>query len=216
MDQLISVLGDESGALLIDCRSEQTTVVPFADANTSILIANTNVKHTLAGGQYAVRRAQCSDAARKLGLGSLRDASLALVESSGATLSSVERNRALHVVSENERTQAAADALRRGDMEAVGTLMYQSHASLRDWFDVSCPELNILVEEASQIGVAGGVFGARMTGGGFGGCTVTLVDTDHVHEIADRLCQVYLTRTGRTLTWFVSRPAGGARTLEVT
>ena len=185
MDQLISVLGDEAGALLIDCRTEQTRLVPFADPAVSLLIANSNVRHSLGDGAYAARRAACVEAAQKLGVPELGQATPAMVAAAEAALGPLLHRRARHVVTENARTRAAADALAGGDWRAAGALMYESHQSLRDDFEVSSPELDTLVDLACEIGEAGGVFGARMTGGGFGGCTVTLAATDRVTAIGD-------------------------------
>jgi galactokinase len=214
MDQLISVLGDDAGALLIDCRSQQTRLVPFADPSVSLLIANSNVRHSLGDGAYAARMSACVEAAHKLGVPELGQASTATVAAAEQTLGPLLYRRARHVVSENARTRAAADALAAGDWRAAGALMYESHQSLRDDFEVSAPELDTLVELAADIGAAGGVYGSRMTGGGFGGCTVTLAASDRVGEIGDRLAREYQGRHGRALTWFVSRPARGAHVVE--
>jgi galactokinase len=210
MDQLISVLGDEAGALLIDCRTQETRLVPFADPSVSLLIANSNVRHALGDGAYAARMSSCVDAARVLGVAELGQATAAMVAAAEAKLGPLLYRRARHVVTENARTGAAAEALAAGDWRRAGALMYESHQSLRDDYEVSAPELDTLVDLARDIGVAGGVYGARMTGGGFGGCTVTLAATDRVAEIGDRLAREYQARHGRPLTWFVSRPARGA------
>jgi galactokinase len=214
MDQLISVLGDEAGALLIDCRSQQTRLVPFADPSVSLLIANSNVRHSLGDGAYAARMSACVEAAHKLGVSELGQATPASVAAAEATLGPLLFRRARHVVTENARTRAAADALAGGDWRAAGALMYESHRSLRDDYEVSSPELDTLVELASDIGVAGGVYGARMTGGGFGGCTVTLAASDRIAAIGERLAGEYQRRHGRALTWFVSRPARGAHVVD--
>jgi galactokinase len=216
MDQLISVLGEEAGALLIDCRSQQTRLVPFADPSVALLIANSNVRHSLGDGAYAARMSACVEAAHKLGVGELGQATPAVVAAAEATLGQLLYRRARHVVTENARTRAAAEALAGGDWRGAGALMYDSHRSLRDDFEVSSPELDTLVELARDIGEAGGVFGARMTGGGFGGCTVTLAAADRVADIGERLAREYQRRHERGLTWFVSRPARGAHIVEET
>ena len=187
MDQLASVMGDEAGALLIDCRFEVVRVVPFADPDVSVLICNTNVKHALADGAYARRRTECAEAARQLGVPTLRDATPAMVEAARGILDPAVRRRARHVTTENLRTLAAAAHLEAREFAEVGALMYESHRSLRDDFEVSSAELDTLVDVAREIGPAGGVLGARMTGGGFGGCTVTLVRTEHVGTVAETL-----------------------------
>jgi len=210
MDQLISVLGDRNGALLIDCRTETARVVPLVDRSVSFLVTNTNVRHSLASGEYGIRRTQCRTAARKLGLNSLRDATLELLESRAGELTDVEVRRARHVITENRRTLLAADALIDGDLKNFGKLMAQSHASLRDDFEVSCRELDVLVDTALALGAGRGVLGARMTGGGFGGCTVTLVTTERVEEVMTRLDSDYQRLVGGAITGFVSRPAQNA------
>ena len=215
MDQLISVLGDEAGALLIDCGTGQTRLVPFADPSISLLIANTNVRHSLADGAYGERISACVEAARLLGVADLGRATLALVAAAEGTLGPLLYRRARHVVTENARARAVADALTGRDWQEAGRRMYDSHRSLRDDFEVSCPELDTLVQLAADIGEAGGVFGARMTGGGFGGCTVTLAASDRVEEIGVRLASEYEKRHGRSLSWFVSRPARGAHVVPM-
>lgn len=212
MDQLVSVLGHRDGALLIDCRTESARVIPLSEPRVSVLITNTNVRHSLAAGEYGARRLLCRQAAKKLGLSSLRDASLLQLDAKSSTLTEIETKRARHVITENERTVSAAQALERGDMAEVGRLMYQSHASLRDDYEVSCRELDVLVESARNM-EAHGVLGARMTGGGFGGCTVALVRTDSIDEVKVRLEADYHKVTGRVATSFVSRPAAGAHRL---
>jgi galactokinase len=214
MDQLASVLGDDSGALLIDCRSETVRLVPFADRGASVLICNTGVRHALADGAYARRRTECAEAARQLGVSSLRDATPAMVEDRQATVDPVLRRRARHVATENVRTLSAASHLAAGEFARVGALMYASHRSLRDDFDVSSAELDALVDVAGEIGEAGGVFGARLTGGGFGGSTVTLVRTENLDAVAEALGGEYGRRTGHAPTTFVSHPARGAHLVD--
>ncbi len=214
MDQLASVMGDEAGALLIDCHFEVVRVVPFADPAVTILICNTNVKHALADGAYARRRAECAEAARQLGVPSLRDATPAMVEAAHGIFDPAVRRRARHVTTESLRTLAAAAHLEAREFIEVGALMYESHRSLRDDFEVSSAELDTLVDVAREIGAAGGVLGARMTGGGFGGCTVTLVRTDHVGTVAETLASEYRNRTGHSATSFVSGPARGAHLVD--
>jgi galactokinase len=173
------------------------------------------VRHALGDGAYARRRAECDEAARLLGVATLRDATPEAVEAAREALGEIPYRRARHVTTENTRTLAAATALEAGDMPAVGKLMYESHRSLRDDFEVSCPEVDALVDTARDIGTAGGVLGARITGGGFGGCTVNLVRTDRVAPVADALAREYRRRYGRVLAHFVSRPARGAHMVAV-
>lgn len=210
MDQFSSALGAAGKLLLIDCRSETAELVPLDDPAVAVLVVNSNVRHELSGSEYADRRRQCEEASRRLGAAALRDVDLSQLEAAREGLDELLYRRARHVVGENERTVRAAQALRSGDWATVGALMYASHASLRDDYEVSCPELDVLVELAEEIGAAGGVIGARMTGGGFGGCIVALVRSGREREIADRLGAGYRARTGIGATAFVTRPARGA------
>ena len=182
--------------MLLDCRSQQIEQIPLTDPAITVLIVNTNVKHELSGGEYAERRGQCESAARRLGVASLRDATLAQLESQRGRLEPIEFRRARHVISEIERTVEAAEAIKAGDWPRVGRLMYASHDSLRDDYEVSCKELDLLVNLARELGAQGGVIGSRMTGGGFGGCTVSLVETAKVDEVARHLAQSYRAQTG--------------------
>ena len=214
MDQFISVMGRENHLLLLDCRSRKPELVPMSDPAVSLLITNTNVKHELSGGEYAQRRAQCEQAAKLLGVPSLRDATPAMLEQARGKLEEVVFRRARHVIGEIARTTAAARQARASNWAEVGRLMYASHVSLRDDYEVSCAELDAVVEIAQAIGAQGGVFGCRMTGGGFGGCTVALVRTEAVPAISQRLESEYQARTKIKPTLFVSRPAAGATVLK--
>jgi len=214
MDQFISVMGKKDHILLLDCRSRQTDLVPMTDPSVELLITNTNVKHELTGGEYAKRRAQCEEAARLLGVPSLRDADPEQLERARGKLDPVVYRRARHVISEIERTTHAAEGVRASNWPTVGQLMYASHASLRDDYEVSCPELDALVDIALSIGPNGGVHGCRMTGGGFGGCTVALVQASRVAAVSDRVAAEYEKQTGIKPTLFVSRPAAGATVLS--
>ena len=188
MDQFISALGEKDHAMLLDCRSQESKMIPLTDPSVSVLIANSNVKHALTGSEYPERRASCEEAARRLGVKLLRDVDLETLLASKDKLIDEENGdrlfkRAFHAVGEDVRTLKMADALVAGDWETVGAQMYASHYSLRDDYEVSCPEIDVLVEIARNIGMEGGVIGSRITGGGFGGCTVSLVKTDKVDEI---------------------------------
>jgi galactokinase len=213
MDQFVSVMGRKDHLLLLDCRSRKTELVPMRDPSVSLLIVNTNVKHELGSGQYAKRRAQCEAAAKILGLSSLRDATSAALLKAKDQMEDVVFRRARHVIGEIERTPKAAGLLGASDWSAAGQLMYASHASLRDDYEVSCAELDAVVEIAQAIGEKGGVYGCRMTGGGFGGCAVALVKTDAVDAISKRIGADYRQKTGIEATLFVSRPAAGAAVL---
>ena len=214
MDQFISVMGKQDHLLLLDCRSRRPELVPMTDSSVALLIVNTNVKHELTGGEYAKRRAQCEQAAKVLGVASLRDATADMLERARGRMEEVVFRRARHVLSEIERTVHAAEGVRASNWPTVGQLVYASHASLRDDYEVSCPELDAVVEIAQAIGPKGGVSGCRMTGGGFGGCAVALVRTDAVAAVSERIASEYERRTRIKPTLFVSRPAAGATVLK--
>ncbi|HEV2319170.1 MAG TPA: galactokinase [Verrucomicrobiae bacterium] len=214
MDQFISVMGRQNNLLLLDCRSRETQLVPMNDPAVSLLIANTNVKHELANGEYAQRRSQCETACRILGVPSLREAAAEALENGKGKMDDVVFRRARHVIGEIERTIHAAEAVRASNWPAVGQLMYASHASLRDDYEVSCKELDAIVEIAEAIGGKGGIFGCRMTGGGFGGCTVALVKTELIESISEKIGAEYKKKTGIDATIFTTRPAAGATVLK--
>jgi galactokinase len=209
MDQYISALGRLGHALLIDCRTEECEHVPMPSADqAAVLVVNSNVRHSLASGEYAKRRDACSLAAGVLGVRELRDASEALIAANSSLM--LEPGLfpiARHVVTENARTLLAAAALQRGDLATVGRLMLASHASLRDDYKVSSPELDMLVEIAANLP---GVYGARMTGGGFGGCMVALCRPEQAHAAARDILIRYHARHDRQGTAFVTTAQDGA------
>ena len=218
MDQFVCSLAQKDCAMLLDCRSQEFEAVPMTDPAVSALIANSNVKHALSGSEYPERRASCEKVAKLLGRELLREVSMdELIASKDKILAEEggERlfKRARHAIGEDVRTLKAKDALVAGDWTTFGELMYASHASLRDDYEVSCPEIDALVEIAREIGEAGGVYGSRITGGGFGGCTVSLVRTDKAESVAERLGSEYAKRVGKEATIFVTRPTQGARVL---
>jgi galactokinase len=213
MDQFIVSQGRTDHLLLLDCRSLEHRLVRFDDPTVTVLITNCGVAHELGKGEYAKRRAQCERAAAILGVKSLRDATFDQLRAHAAKLDDGELRRARHVVGEILRTLDFAAAVEAKDWPRAGQHMYASHASLRDDYEVSCAELDTLVEIAREIGEAGGVYGARLTGGGFGGCTVTLVRTEKAESVQDAISREYLSRTGITARMFVSRPAQGAMRL---
>ena len=214
MDQFISALGREGHLLLLDCRTRKTELVPMSDPSVALLVINTNVKHELSGGEYAERRAQCEEAARNLGVKSLRDVTPDQLEKGKTKLSEVVYRRARHVIGEIERTVHAAEGIRASSWPSVGNLMYASHASLRDDYEVSCQELDDVVEIAEDIGYKGGIYGCRMTGGGFGGCCVALVKADCVDAITKKIAADYKIKTGIEAAIFASRPAAGATIIK--
>lgn len=210
MDQFASVLCRADHLMLLDCRSREVEHIPMTDPNIAVLITNSNVRHELSGGEYAERRGQCESAARKLNAKSLREVTLEQLERQRASLDDVEYRRARHAISEIARTVEAADAIKSRSWDRVGELMYASHESLRDDYEVSCAELDLLVELARKRGRVGGVIGSRMTGGGFGGCTVSLVESKHVSGLTHELGHAYYSKTGIEPGFIVTRPAQGA------
>jgi len=214
MDQFISALGREGHLLLLDCRTRQTELVPMSDPSVALLVINTNVKHELGSGEYARRRAECEQAAKILGVASLRDATAGQLEKAKGKMSEVVYRRARHVIGEIERTVHAAEGIRHSNWTSVGNLMYASHAALRDDYEVSCKELDVVVEIAEEIGLRGGVYGCRMTGGGFGGCCVALVKADSVDAITRKITADYQAKTGIAAAIFASRPAAGATIIQ--
>ena len=211
MDQFSSVMGRESCLMLLDCRSRTAEFVPLADPDIAVLVINSKVKRELTGGEYAERRAQCREAIRLLGVPALRDASTDQLEAMrDRGLDEVLFRRARHVVTECRRTVETAEAIKQADWDRVGRLMYASHASLRDDYEVSCRELDLLVELAKSLGPSRGVIGCRMTGGGFGGCVVGLIRRDAVSAVRQTISERYLEEIGIEPSVFVVRPARGA------
>ncbi|KAM6297544.1 galactokinase [Aegotheles albertisi] len=208
MDQFISTMGQEGHALLIDCRSLETVLVPLMDASLVILITNSNVRHTLTGSEYPTRRRHCEEAAAALGKSSLRDATMAELEEARSQLGREVYQRARHVIGEIARTAQAAQALQDKDYRTFGRLMVESHNSLRDDYEVSCPELDELVAAALEVD---GVYGSRMTGGGFGGCTVTLLEAGAAERAQHHIQEKY----SGTATFYLTKPSGGAKVLPL-
>lgn len=205
MDQFASVFGRRGHALFLDCRSMEWSPIPIPSAK--LVICNTKTKHDLAEGEYNKRRAQCEEAARLLGRASLRDVQPSEVVVRPPALSDLLWKRARHVVTENQRVLDAVDALRGGKLDEFGRLMNASHDSLRDDYEVSCPELDMMADLARAMP---GVLGARMTGGGFGGCTVNLVEPGFEDEFVREIFQRYQESTGITPEIYLSEPGDGA------
>ena len=214
MDQSIAVMGRAGQALLLDCRDGATRHIPFNDPSLVLLVADTQVKHTIGDGGYPARRVQCQEAAVALGVALLREATLAQVEQAQAAgkLHGKQYVRARHVVTEIARTVEAVAVLEKGDYAAFGRLMYGSHASLRDDFEVSCPELDTIVEAAAK---CEGVFGARMTGGGFGGCAIVLVRADRAADAEAAIVKAFESAFGRACPVFATRAADGAGRVRI-
>jgi galactokinase len=211
MDYFIACHAREATALMLDCRSLAHRFVPMAP-QLRIVVCNSMVRHSVAGGEYNRRVDQCQAGVARLaetqpGLRSLRDADLPLLLASRSGMSDVVFRRCRHVITENQRVHRMAAALDRHDLGAVGPLMAESHRSLRDDYEVSSRELDLLVELAEGLP---GVFGARMTGAGFGGCTVNLVHKEAVHEFKIRIAETYESRIGVRPDFYVSGAAGAA------
>ncbi len=218
MDQFICSLAKADCLMLLDCRSQQSTMVPLRDPSVAILIVNSGVQHRLSdhdASPYANRRAACEAAAAALGVAQLRDVTMGQLEEAQSRLTPEQFRRARHVVSEIARTQATAVAVRKEDWPAVGRFMAASHTSLRDDFAVSCREIDLLVDLAMRLGSSGGVWGSRITGGGFGGCTVNLVRTEAVPAIRARLAEDYERITGIAPQFIATRPTQGAHLAPV-
>jgi galactokinase len=214
MDQFTSVLARQNHALLLDCRSYKATPVRMDDPSVSVMVINTNVRHTLMDGAYAQRRAQCETAARAMKVKALRDATAPQLERVRRKLPAEVYRRARHVITENARTVEFARALQARKWKTLGKLMYASHESLRDDYEVSCPELDAVVEVARGVGESGGMIGCRMTGAGFGGCAVALVRTDDIMPITRKIDLLYERKTRYQAAIFSSRPASGAMVLK--
>jgi galactokinase len=213
MDQLIAVMGQTGHAMLLDCRSKQPKMIPMDDPSVSVLIVNSNVKHELTGSEYPDRRRQCEKAAKLLGVPMLRDATLQQLESAQSRFDQESDGnlcyrRAKHVITENDRTTAMAAALTKRDWTSCGQLMGASHQSMKEDFEITCPEIDRLVEIAQSVE---GVIGSRMTGGGFGGCTVSLIETKRTAEIVETITKQYQSATNIVPAAFVTQPAQGAQ-----
>ena len=206
MDQMISAVGIAGSAVLIDCRSLATRAEPLPD-DTAIVILDTATRRGLVDSAYNERRAQCERAAAHLGVSALRDVTLDELLARAGGLDAATRRRARHVVTENARTLAAADAMRAGDAFALGRLMSESHASLRDDFEVSTAALDTMVEVATA---QPGCLGARMTGAGFGGCAVALVRRGEAQRFAEVVGREYERRTNIAPQVYVTGASAGA------
>lgn len=209
MDQLISALGQADHLLMIDCRSLETTPTPVPP-DVAVMIVNSHVKHDLVNGEYNTRRQQCESAAAFFGVKALRDVSLDTFKKREQELTALDAEiakRARHVISENERVLQAVTALQQGDLNRLGELMYQSHQSMRDDFEITVPEIDYLVELAEvAIGNSGG---ARMTGGGFGGCIVAVAPIEKVEAVRQIIADNYEKTTGLKEDFYVCTASQG-------
>ena len=214
MDQFISCCGKTGTGLMLDCRSLEYRLLPIP-SHVRLVICNTMVKHELAASEYNTRRAECEAAVRHFadrvfGVRALRDVTIDDLASVGSDLSDALMKRCRHVISENARVAEMAQAFEVENLEALRPLMAESHRSLRDDYQVSCEELDVMVELASQVD---GVYGSRMTGGGFGGCTINLVRADRVAQFKESITRGYQQATGILPQIIVCSAAGGAAQL---
>jgi galactokinase len=212
MDQFISANGEEDHALLLDCRDLSFKLAPIP-ASVALVIANTMVKHSVAGGEYTLRRAEVEEATAVIArhrpeVRFLRDATVDDLAQWGSEMSSNALKRARHVITENTRTVAAAEALMNHDLSRLGRLMAEAHVSYSKDFEASCVEADTMVALAQDLP---GLIGARLTGGGFGGCTINLVHRDHASEFSEALAARYAGETGIVPEVFICHASGGAR-----
>jgi len=212
MDQFISVLGHEGAALLLDCRSQEYDHLPFNPAGASIVVMDTQVKHNIGSSEYPVRQKQCRAGVERFqqvdpSVRSLRDVNEEMLARHGQGLDEVVAARCRHVIMENRRVVHAAEALRAGAFREFGQLMTESHRSLRDDYQVTCEELDALVEIACGVG---GVYGARMTGGGFGGCAIALVEEQTIDSLHRAIKERYDRRFPKPAIVYTARAAAGA------
>jgi galactokinase len=216
MDQFTSCLGRTDHAILLDCRSLGFRYLPLPESVT-MAVSNTMVRHELASGEYNRRRQECEEGVRALrkcdpAIESLRDVTFEQLSSFQRALDATIYRRCLHVVTENQRTLAAAAALESGNLDGFGSLMFRSHESLRDDYEVSCPELDVMVDLAMR---EPGVYGSRMMGGGFGGCTISLVESDHAEAFRQHLAEAYARETGIHPAIYVLSAVDGASQEEL-
>ena len=208
MDQSVSLMGQAGAALLLDCRDLTTETVPFnvADAGLELLIIDTQAHHALVDGGYAERRAACESVAAKLNIPSMRHLTLDVLTANREKISDIEFIRARHAVTEIARVLEAVKALRASDFETLGTLINASHASLRDDYAVSCPELDVAVDAS----IAAGAMGSRMVGGGFGGSAIALIKASDLQKTKDSVLAAFEAKGFKKPRFFTSLPSAGA------
>ncbi len=215
MDQFVSCMGKAGHAFLLDCRSLEYKFVPIP-AGIELVVCNTKVKHDLATGAYNQRREECEAGVREFAkwnptVHALRDVSVPMLEQHAKDLPATIAKRCTHVVMENQRTLEAATALTSGDLAKVGRLMRESHDSLRDLYEVSCRELDVMVDSAEGLP---GFIGGRMTGGGFGGCTVNLVREENAQSFASQIAERYHRGTGIVPEIYLCTAEDGAKEIS--
>jgi galactokinase len=211
MDQFINIFGKENKVLKLDCRTLEFEYYPFELSDLQIVLCDTQVKHSLASGEYNARRTQCEEGVRILRrfnnkIHSLRDVNLEFLNSHRSELDSIIFKRCKYVIKENSRVDASCRDLGDGDFVSFGQRMYESHEGLRDEYEVSCKELDTLVEIASNHDA---VLGARMMGGGFGGCTINLVKKDGLEDFKEKITKEYSAQVGKSIKIYIARIESG-------
>ncbi len=216
MDQFASVMSQEGKAILLDCKTLDHSYIPLALGDYKILLLNTNVSHSLADSQYNLRREACESSVETIKkifpkVSSLRDVDLSMLEACSSQLTAIQRKRCGYVIAENNRVQEAVAALQTGDLEAFGKLMYASHQGLSEEYEVSCKELDFLVEFSKA---HEGVLGCRMMGGGFGGCTINIIHKDAIPTYVDQVGKAYQQAFNINLDYFEALPSEGTHLLN--
>jgi galactokinase len=216
MDQFICALGEKDHALVLDCRTRKYELVPVPFQHASILIADTKVKHDLGSSGYPLRRKQCFEVVDIIKkelpkVTHLRDIDMKTLEKFKSKMDELHFMRARHILSENDRVLQMVEGFKKNDLKLAGRMMSKSHISSRDDYDVSCEELNYMVSEVSEFE---GVYGARMSGGGFGGCIVALVENQFAAQIEKRLSAAYQKKYGKEPGIFFSGAAAGAEVVK--
>jgi len=211
MDQFINIFGEDLHALKIDCRSLEYELVPFDYDNVSVVFFNTNVSHALAASEYNLRREECTKGVEIIQkelptVQSLRDVKPKMLESFKTKMGPLTYRRCKYVVDENERLLKACDALKIHDLKTFGSFLYQTHEGLSKEYEVSCPELDFLVEETKSIPA---VYGARMMGGGFGGCTINIINNEVVEEVAHLITKKYKEKFNLEAAVYVTKISSG-------
>ena len=215
MDQFISGMGKSGMALLLDCRSLNFEMISFPSETYSVMILNTRVKRELTGTEYNERRSQCEEGVRILKekmpqIRALRDVSVSDFERYKSLLPDLVKKRCHHVIYENERTQLFANALKQKDTNLMGRTLLESHENLRDLYEVSCEELDLMVDLAMSVP---GVIGSRMTGAGFGGCAIAMVKKGIESQVEEKIRDTYPSKTGIEPEIYISQPSQGATLL---
>jgi len=216
MDQFASVMSKKGHVILLDCESLEYSYIPIQIQPYKIVLLNTNVSHNLASGEYNVRREQCEKGVAILQkkypeINSLRNASMDMLMSVKDEIDPIVYNRCSYIINEKERVLEAVEALKENNLKRVGELLYETHAGLSKMYEVSCPELDFLVDFSKQYNT---VLGARMMGGGFGGCTINLVHEKGLEDFVEAASKAYKEEFDRELTWFEASPSSGTQIIN--